>query len=293
MCKSWVWKADSHECSLKKVYEAEESRIPCDSCVAYAPEGSYFFKKVDGTKDLVSRKRESPPAHKDLSWAGPEGGIFMPMTVAERLCAVERGYDQPAEFDILDQPLIVQFSFMCCNECAKRDGNRLSLAPILCRIIRCVIECMSWVFKKATNECFLKDTYDESRKEPGCEDCLGFSKTSEIYTFQKPSTKVYRKTIFTSTTPETKWTTERYGDESRWKRTTEADVCTYTEGYNQPKAYDLLPKPLILDDGGKCCAACNRNPRSISLPFDTALLKECVLQNASRGSGEQTCTRVI
>ena len=124
---------------------------------------------------------------------------------------------------------------------------------------------MSWVFKRSTHECFLKDKYDERRKVAGCQDCLSFSKTSKMYTFQKPSTKIYRKILFTSTTPFTKWSSKRYGEESEWKKTTETDVCTYTEGHDQPKKYDLLTRPLILDDGGKCCAACNKNPRSISL----------------------------
>ena len=118
-CKSWVWKATTHECCLKKEYDPAKNTVGCDDCVAYKEQGEYFVHKV--------RRKRGP---KDRSWEyRDDPGVYMPKDIAEEICTSALGYDQPAEFDIFPIPLIVKYSFLCCNACAERNGSRFTFLP--------------------------------------------------------------------------------------------------------------------------------------------------------------------
>ena len=61
------------------------------------------------------------------TWAQEgEGQIWMPRYVAQQLCTVTEGYDQPAKYNIDGSPLSLDYPFMCCNECAKLPGGQTS-----------------------------------------------------------------------------------------------------------------------------------------------------------------------
>ena len=86
----------------------------CADCVGYSEGGGYYL--VEKYAPSMS-KRE-----KDLSWAS-ETGIWMPKDVAATTCKMSKGFDQSAEYNIHKKPFILKFSFQCCNECAKNNGN--------------------------------------------------------------------------------------------------------------------------------------------------------------------------
>ena len=113
-----MWKATTHECVLKKAYDASQNTIPCEDCVSFAQGGKYFVYMIT----------HHHTKHKDRSWEyRDDKGIYMPMDIAENTCKIDLGYDQPAKYDLLSVPMVVKYSYICCNECAKRDGTALSL----------------------------------------------------------------------------------------------------------------------------------------------------------------------
>lgn len=56
------------------------------------------------------------------TWEYQEEGIFMPVEVAEVLCTKVDGWSQPEEFNLGD-PMQLEFSYQCCNECVKNSGK--------------------------------------------------------------------------------------------------------------------------------------------------------------------------
>ena len=124
-----MWKASTKQCFLKNNYDKSKNDIDCADCTAYSTEGAHFLVQGDsGWSGLGSGHgggggggSSSRTQQKDLSWAS-ETGIWMPKDIAAKLCRVSKGHDQPAEYNIHSQPLKFQFSFQCCNECAKQNG---------------------------------------------------------------------------------------------------------------------------------------------------------------------------
>ena len=129
-CKSWVWKATTYECFLKNDYDESQNTIECDECVAYAKGGSHYLYQSSRTQEKEAASRSQEQEGSWITWSH-EGGIWMPKSVASERCTAIRGYDQPEEYNIYDTPLIVKYPYQCCNECAKVQGNVLSLISLL------------------------------------------------------------------------------------------------------------------------------------------------------------------
>ena len=114
-CKSWVWKASTRQCFLKSDYDANKNTIKCDDCVAYTKGGGYYlYHKSTTLGDYTT-------------WA-QSTGIWMPKSVAAQLCRVKQGFDQPEKYNMEGSPIEVQFSYMCCNECARHHGGEIEIA---------------------------------------------------------------------------------------------------------------------------------------------------------------------
>ena len=56
---------------------------------------------------------------------GVDAGVA-PATGSEG-CRFKEGFDQPAEYNILEKPLILAASFMCCDSCTTNPGAFLRL----------------------------------------------------------------------------------------------------------------------------------------------------------------------
>ena len=188
----------------------------------------------------------------------------MPKSVASERCTAIRGYDQPEEYNIYDTPLIVKYPYQCCNECAKVQGNVMSLISLLNLVMSFSIECKSWVYKEETHECFLKNTYDASKSKIECDDCIAYDPTGDCYQFQSIP---YAKEVvtFTSRTADSDWATDRFGQGSSWAKVTGSSeqTCTFTQGYNQPEEHNMEGSPLYLDSAYQCCAVCMSNKGEI------------------------------
>jgi len=227
-----VWKADSKQCFLKSDYDENKNTIDCIHCVAYAEGGAHY---------LYHRQTVAARALGNYTTWPHEGGIWMPKYVAQQLCRVTTGYDQPEEYN-LGEPIAVQHSYQCCNECAKLPG-----------------ECKSWVYKSKTHECFLKNAFGWGESKVDCEDCVAYDASSLHYVYQKSAT-IVRKYIFTFTTDVTTWKQSSFGSGGGWSTTTATttNVCTFAVGFDQPADFNL-GEPLVLDAAYKCCNSCNEN----------------------------------
>jgi len=78
-CKSWVWKANSNECILKKEYDESRNTIPCADCVAYSAKGAFYLFESSSRKTDASEV----DIHDYTTWA-QEGGIWMPVDIAKK-----------------------------------------------------------------------------------------------------------------------------------------------------------------------------------------------------------------
>ncbi len=114
--------------------------------------------------------------------------------------------------------------------------------------------CKSWVFKRSSKECYLKNQYDTS-KRTACSDCWAYDSSSRRFVYQKKVT-----VTVTITTTTTKWTSMTFGG-CGWQTATGSESCRFSVGQDQSSEYDLLANPLYLDTPYMCCDACKQNDR--------------------------------
>ena len=256
--------------------------MPCSDCVAYSKGGTYYLtskytKSSSGgssssTKEEVSVGSTVTVEQKDLSWAS-DVCIWMPKSIAKKVCTISSGYDQPAEHNIHSQPLKTEFSFECCNECAKVNGEFL-LNEIERSTSLSTAECKSWVFKASSKECYLKNQYDVSKTIP-CSDCIAYTPDRGSFAYQTVVT-------VTKTFPLTssQWTSATFGG-SGWAQATQSDACRFVVGRDQSTDYDL--GVTYTDNLFDCCDACKQNDSKgiLSLRCFAHLLS----QSVNRGFG--------
>eukprot|EP00210_Caulerpa_lentillifera_P003219 g3075.t1 len=304
MCKSWVWKRDVFECFLKKHYDESHSISGCTSCIAYSS-SSFQYVYIKTAKQESSEEYEAEELYKEESegssgsypsaskgesecrgtrkrrkkCSSPStegstessvtthkfGGGIAKASDGER-CAFIEGYDIPAAFNLLPKPLNLAAAYMCCNACKQND------------------QCKSWVWKKTSHDCYLKNNYDYRRaKEILCEDCISYSSFGAYY--------VYRLTTSTATTytesSEKYAPTEQEGSESSSTshkygggiaKASDGERCAFIEGYDIPAAFNMLPKPLNLATAYMCCNACKQNDQCRSWVWKTTS-HDCYLKN--------------
>ena len=113
--------------------------------------------------------------------------------------------------------------------------------------------CQSWVYNRATRECFLKKDYDESRNTIPCATCVAYHESSEDYVYQE---KKLEEIVIEPQAA--KWTSELFGGD--WARWTGTQQCRFAVGHDYPKAPNLFDRPLFLDAAFKCCNACLQEP---------------------------------
>lgn len=197
-CNSWVWNHENGNCHLKYVYDAN-SLVEDEEFVGFNPKGQLYVwsdkgfsskdKSVDwdawtSTYDItvvksvvvepavtVTKEVEveiGTTAEKSViivpeievvgdysTWTlteytyyitmfgiGNSGGGFG-IAHGPELCRLVVGYDQKGN-DLLSNPLVLPSAAECCDSCAYNE------------------QCKSWVWNKATYECFLKDKFDET-----------------------------------------------------------------------------------------------------------------------------------
>ena len=128
-CESWVWKASTLECYLKSEYDESKNKIKCDDCVAYAKGGSHYLYDASA-RGMEETGTTETGLGNYTTWA-QEGGIWMPEYVAQQLCTVKEGFDQPEKYNI-GSPKTVDQLYECCNECAKLPGGDCGSPCLTC-----------------------------------------------------------------------------------------------------------------------------------------------------------------
>ena len=132
-------------------------------------------------------------------------------------------------------------------------------------------ECKSWVWRANLHACYLKREYVEAESHIPCDDCVAYTPSGDHALH-------WRK-------HETVPPSRRYQEGSKVIAKELATVqCTYRAGYDQSPAYDLLPKPLYVDDAFHCCNACAEH--ECMSPFGSVVqLTEVMVQCVSLGCG--------
>jgi len=224
-CKSWVWKYTTNECFLKNEYSAQED-IECPDCVAHSANSNYYLYSWSMFR-LGSK----------ITWTH-DGGIWMPQPIAARVCRVSIGHDQPEKYNLLARPMILDFSYQCCNACARMEG-----------------ECKSFVFKTTTHECFLKSAYVPEENTIDCKDCISYDESSTSYVFEKPATVV--RQIQWKAGDWSSMTQSSFGARGAWRRVSSSKLatCRFDTGFDQSNDYDIKAAVLV-DAAYKCCYLC-------------------------------------
>lgn len=130
-CVAWVWHGDTHQCALKAQYDSSR-KIECEGCVAYAENSGYYVYST-------TSQQTGPYSGSDWTlWERDDEKIWMPEYVAALKCKFTNGYDQPEEYN-LGEPMELPFSYLCCNECAKKTpGDVLFCSPDFNRFLQTV-----------------------------------------------------------------------------------------------------------------------------------------------------------
>lgn len=180
---------------------------------------------------------------------GADERFFMQRRYGRLYCTVQQGYDQPAEFDLYDMPLILRFSYECCAECVKmgvgsnRNRNCLSAG----------VECKSWVFKRNKKECFLKKDYNASRNIIPCEGCIAYNPAGRAYMYQSGVGQGGMPHNFSGP-----FAIGGYGEDTERGKLSEGEThrCAIIPGFDQPTRFNLKRTPVQLPSPADCCDAC-------------------------------------
>jgi len=141
-CHAWVHRTDTMRCYYKKASYDACTKVKCDTCVASKPSGGPFYtctKRVaEETKWRRSEERSKPGKMASLAELKESAGdskygkgVLVGETSAPNICCFGEGFDQPAEFNLLEKPLILTTSYDCCNACGQNSSKPINpLDPI-------------------------------------------------------------------------------------------------------------------------------------------------------------------
>ena len=116
-----------------------------------------------------------------------------------------------------------------------------------------IAECKSWVWKASTEECDLKNHYDDSKNTKVCEDCVAYAEGGTHVLFEASKRTVEKPTLKKPIGTYKEWAQK----EGIWMPRAIASVlCTFTEGIDQPEKYNMEGSPMALEHPYMCCNEC-------------------------------------
>lgn len=189
-------------------------------------------------------------------------------------CLISEGFDQPEEFNLIDEPLILTSAFACCDSC-----NQNSL-------------CKSWVWIQDGFECWLKNNYKPELNTIPCKSCVSYSASGNVYVSEAIAVKttsigggfgLTEAAIAKAETANKKRSkTPPYvmQSEAMEIKPSEPEYSITYVGSDLP-GHDLLDKPISAENYTACQETCWETPDCIgwawnSLTFACHLKKEWV-----------------
>lgn len=118
-------------------------------------------------------------------------------------------------------------------------------------------DCKSWVFKKDSKICQLKNDYDPEKNVEDCADCISYNPHGSGYVFQS-SYSTTTTITYSFSTDVSSWTESYFGKGSSWIQATgtETGMCLFDVGYDLSSETDLPEMPFSTNDAWDCCAKC-------------------------------------